>query len=280
MIREFNINDKAQLIDIVRQDIMIGDEDINFVVDNSNKIIVYDNGQGGILGFSTFRIWGKDKNKADIYTYVATASRRKGIGTLLYREIIKNADSRKLQFVSSRMKEDKANAFYEKMGYKKWYVGLDLYYDGAKQPESDLNFVNYEDKHFTQYAEGLRASFYDMRKANDFEPYLCCELSEEKRKEFQSVKDNLFLLFDNKELIASVIVFNNGNIGDVFVTTPYQGKGYGKKVMWFAINKAMEKGNSHPALDAIDWNVRALNLYQSLGFKIKQATDYYRLFLQ
>lgn len=279
MIREFSINDKAQLVDIIRQDIMISDEDISFVVDNSNKIIVYDNEQGGILGFSTFRIWGKDKNKADVYTYVAPNSRRKSIGSLLYNEIIKNADNRGLQFVSTRMKADKENTFYQKLGYKKWYVGLDLYYDGPKQSQTGLDFVNYEDKYFAQYAEGLRTSFYEMRKANEFEPYLFCELSEEKRKEFKGIKDNLFLLFDDEELIASVIVFNNGNIGDVFVVTAYQGKGYGKKVMQFAINKAIEKGNSHPVLDAIEWNVRALSLYQSLGFKIEQATDYYRLFL-
>ena len=67
MIREFVGEDRKQLIDIVKQGIMIDMEDINFITDNCNKIIVFDDSKDGILGFSTFRIWGKDNNKAYIY---------------------------------------------------------------------------------------------------------------------------------------------------------------------------------------------------------------------
>jgi hypothetical protein len=92
MIRDFNLEDKKQLVDIVKQEIIIDEEDINFITDKSNKIIVFDDNKAGILGFSTFRIWGKENNKADIYTYVVPSSRKNGIGTLLYREIMKNVD--------------------------------------------------------------------------------------------------------------------------------------------------------------------------------------------
>ena len=280
MIREFSIEDKEQLVKIVKQGIMIDEEDINFITDNSNKIIVFDDIEAGILGCSTFRIWEKDNNKADIYTYVVPRSRRKGIGTLLYQEIMKNVDDIDLEFVSTRIKIDKddATSFYKKSGYEKWYGDLRLYYHGAKQPNSDLKFVHYEDKYFEQYAEGLRTSFYELRKANDFQPYFCCELNEEKRKEFLDKKSNLFLLLDNEKLIASVSVYNNGIIDDVYVLPCYQGKGYGKKIMQFAINKALKNENKHISIGAIDWNIRALNLYQSLGFNVVQTTHCYRLF--
>ena len=124
----------------------------------------------------------------------------------------------------------------------------------------------------------MRTSFYELRKTNDFQPYFCCELNEEKRKEFIDNKSNLFLLLDNEKLIASVIVYNNGIIDDVYVLPSYQGKGYGKKTMQFAINKAIKNGSNHTSIGAIDWNTRALNLYQSLGFNIVQTTHYYRLF--
>lgn len=162
-------------MNLVEQEIIIDVGDINSIIDNSNKIIVFDDNEAGILGFSTFRIWGKDKNKADIYTYVVPDSRNKGIGTLLY------------------------------------------------------------------HAEGLRISFYELRKLNDFQPYLCCELNEEKRKEFLDNKENLFLLLNNEKLVASVIVYKNGFIGDMFVLPSYQGKGYGKKSMQFDINKDISK---------------------------------------
>ncbi|MGN6711456.1 GNAT family N-acetyltransferase [Anaerocolumna jejuensis] len=280
MIREFNAEDKKQLVDIVKQGIMIDVDDINFITDNSNKIIVYDDNEAGILGFSTFRIWGTDNNKADIYTYVVPGSRKKGIGTLLYHEIMKNVDDINLEFISTRIKLDKndATSFYTKLGYEKWYVELVLHYLGSEQPKSSLNFIQYEDKYFEQYAEGLRTSFYELRKSNDFQPYLCCELNEEKRKEFLDNKENLYLLLNNEKLIASVNVDNNGSIGDIFVLPSYQGKGYGKKLMQFAINKAIRYGSNCISLSAIDWNTRALNLYQSLGFDIVQTTHYYRLF--
>jgi len=280
MIREFSIEDKEQLVKIVKQGIIIDEEDINFIIDNSNKIIVFDDIKVGILGCSTFRIWGKDNNKADIYTYVVPRSRRKGIGTLLYHEIMKNVDGINLEFISTRIKVDKDDetSFYKKPGYEKWYGELKLYYHGSEQPKSNLKFVPYEDKYFEQYAEGLRTSFYELRKVNDFQPYFCCELNEEKRKEFIDNKSNLFLLLDNEKLIASVIVYNNGIIDDVYVLPSYQGKGYGKKTMQFAINKAIENGSNHTSIGAIDWNTRALNLYQSLGFDIVQTTHYYRIF--
>lgn len=281
MIREYNFQDKIQLFDIVRQEIMITEEDINFITDNSNKIIVFDHNEAGIIGFSTFRTWGKDKNKADIYTYVVPSSRKKGIGTKLYHEIMKNSDKINLKFISTRIKVDKddSTSFYKKLGYEKWYVELDMHYHGSEQPKSDLKFVPYEEKYFEQYAQGLRTSFYELRKANDFQPYFCCELDEEKRKEFLDNKANLFLLLDNEKLIASIAVYNNGLIDDLFVLQSYQGNEYGKKTVQFAINKVIENGSNCISLSAIDWNTRAINLYRSLGFSIVQTTNYYRLFI-
>lgn len=184
MIREFNTEDKQQIVDIINQGMISVMEDINFIIDNSNKIIVFEDNEPSILGFSAFRIWGKENNKADIYTYVVPTSRKKGIGTLLYHEIMKNVDNINLEFISTRIKlgEDDATFFYKKLGYEKWYTELALYYHGSEQPISNLKFIQYEDKYFKQYADGLRTSFYELRKSNDFQPYLCCELNEEKRK--------------------------------------------------------------------------------------------------
>lgn len=280
MIREFHSEDKKQLVDIIKQGIIIDEEEINYIIDNSNKIMVFEDNEAAILGFCTFRLWGKDNNKADIYTYVVPDSRKKGIGTLLYNEIMKDLDGIYLEFISARMKfdNDDATSFYNKLGYDKWYVEVVLYYHGLEQPNYNLKFVPYEDKYFEQYAEGLRTSFYELRKTNDFQPYLCCELNEDKRKEFLGNKENIFLLLDSEKLVASVIVNNNGLIDDVFVQQSYQGQGYGKKLMQFAINKAIGYGSSSISISAIDWNTRALNLYQSLGFHIEQTTHYYRLF--
>lgn len=137
------------------------------------------------------------------------------------------------------MDNDDETSFYKSLHYEKWCVELDLYYNGSEQLRCNLKFVPYEDKYFEQYAEGVRNSFYELRKLNDFQPYLCCELNEEKRKEFLDNKENIFLLLNKEKLIASVIVYNEGSIDDIFVLPSYQGEGYGKKTMQFAINKAI-----------------------------------------
>ena len=281
MIKDFSIEDKEQLFKIIKQGIIIRDEDfINYITHKDIKIIVYADNETGIIGFSSFRIWGKDKNKADIDTYVVPSSRRKGIGTLLYNEIMKYTAEINLEFINARFRVDKDDAtlLYKKLGYEKWYGEHDLIYNGSEQPKSNLSFVSYEDKYFEQYAEGQRASYYEMRKAYDFQPHLCCELDKKKRDELINNKDHTFLLLNNEILIATVAVDDNGFIDGVFVVPAYQGKGYGKIITQFAINKAINNGNSNIELNVVDGNTRAVNLYRSLGFDIEQTTHYYRLF--
>lgn len=281
MIREFSNEDKEQLVKIVKQGIMINGQDIiNYVTDKNIKIIVYDDNETGIIGFSSSRIWGNDKNKVDVDTYVVPSSRRKGIGTLLYNEIMKYTAEINLNFINTRFRIDKDDAtlLYKKLGYEKWYGEHDLFYNGSEQPKSNLRFVSYEDKYFEQYGEGQRESYYEMRKAYDFQPHLCCELDKEKRDELLNNKDHTFLLLNNENLIASVAVDDNGFIDGLFVVPSYQGKGYGKIITQFAINKAINNGNSNIQLNVVDGNTRAVKLYRSLGFDIVQTTHYYRLF--
>lgn len=281
MIRNFNTEDKKQIVDIVNQGIIMDASDLDFITDRSDKILVFDDDKAGILGFSTYRRWGKEKDKADIYTYVTPSSRRKGIGSLLYHEILKNAESKNLKYISTRIRVDNGDAtpFYQRLGYEKWYVEYDFYYYGSEQPKSNLEFVQYEDKYFEQYAQGLRNSFFELRRSNDFQPYYCCELNDDKRREFLNNKENIFLLHQNEELMASVLIERTGLINDLFVLPSYQGKEYGKKTMQFAINKAIERGNKCISLNAIEWNAKALNLYRRLGFDVVQATHYYRKFI-
>lgn len=135
MIREFCIKDKEQIVKIVKQGIMIDEQDIiDYITAENIRIIVYDNGTE-LLGFSSFRIWGKDKNKADVDTYIVPGSRRKGIGTLLYNETMKYTAGINLKFVSARFRVDKddATSFYKNLGYEKWYGEHDLIYSGSEQ---------------------------------------------------------------------------------------------------------------------------------------------------
>lgn len=82
---------------------------------------------------------------------------------------------------------------------------------------------------------------------------------------------------ENETLIASAIVNNNGFLDDIFVIPSYQGKGYGRLITQFAINKAISKGINKIETSVVEWNERAFKIYQSLGFSQIQTTHYYKL---
>ncbi|WP_407654795.1 GNAT family N-acetyltransferase [Clostridium tagluense] len=77
--------------------------------------------------------------------------------------------------------------------------------------------------------------------------------------------------------MASAIVNNSGFLDDIFVIQSYQGKGYGRLITQFAINNAISKGFNKIETSVVEWNARALKLYQSLGFSKIQTTHYYQL---
>lgn len=280
MIRDYKFEDKDELIKIIRQGIIIDEQDIcEYFTDDDIKVIVYDDSEEGVQGFSCVKLWNGTEKKADVLLYVVPDARRKGIGTLLYNHIMKQDYGVKLTFIKTRFRVDKDDAtfFYKGIDYKKWYGMHDLYYNGSLQPKSDLQFVAYEDKYFEQYAEGLRKSFYEMRKVHDFQPHLCCELNNEKREELLKNKEQIFILINNETLIASAIVDNSGFLDDIFVIPSYQGKGYGRLITQFAINKAISKGINKIETSVVEWNAIAFKLYQSLGFSKIQTTHYYQL---
>lgn len=85
------------------------------------------------------------------------------------------------------------------------------------------------------------------------------------------------MALDNNEIIATVYI-KNGIIDHLMISPNYQGKGYGKKVTQFAINKALSEGAELIQLGVIEWNKKATNLYKSLEFEIVQTVQIYRQF--
>lgn len=263
--------------------LICGDSDIDpddalFCAQKCDKAVVYKDETLDIVGCGTFRLWGEGKTKADLYIYVAPDVRRRGIGSELFASLMDVPERKGLEFVSTKIESDMPRSidFFTKAGFEHWYTELILSYSGSKPSESKLNFISYTSEYFERYVDALRQSFYELRSSNDFKPYYCCEPNEAKWNELERNKDNVYLLLDGEKLIASVIV-NKDVIEDVFVVPEYQGRGISKELLRFALNKAGEYDNVK--LSAIKWNKRALNLYESIGFKTAKTITYMRLFL-
>jgi GNAT superfamily N-acetyltransferase len=132
MIRDFNLRDEEELVKIVKQGVEISEQEIiNYVTGEDIKIIVYEDHELGLQGFSSLEIWDKAREKGELILYVVPYARRRGIGTLLYNEIMKCDSDNKLTSIDTRIRVDKddASSFYQRLNPSSihWIV-IDLSY--------------------------------------------------------------------------------------------------------------------------------------------------------
>lgn len=137
-----------------------------------------------------------------------------------------------------------------------------IYQGGAVQ--ADTIFVPYEEIYYERYKELINSCYFPMRKALNIRPYdRYCDTAEE----LAAQKENVFLLFDDEEIVATVTCLGS-YIENVAVNPKYQGKGYGRQAVVFALGLMQERGVFPIKLTVTEWNARAISLYRSLGFVV------------
>ncbi len=282
VIREFSNNDLASLINLLQQGYLISTEEATseFTGDN-RKIYIYDDGI--IKGFSLVILANQETRFCNIRVYVGKPYRHNGIGKKLHDEALKYAKEQlksKAVSVGFTTLKDDATHFFQNLNYEKWFIYHNMTYTGKEQAEPGLNFINYEDKYFEKYITLEGEAFYNLRRANDIKPYNCSDFSDECRKRCLDNKDNIFLLLDDEDEIISTIYVKNGVLDEIMVSKKYEGQGYGCKTTQFGINKALSQGSKTIELCALDWNKRAIYIYEALGFKIVQTFHNYRRFFR
>ena len=127
---------------------------------------------------------------------------------------------------------------------------------------SNIDLVCYEDKYYDSYKIIYEQCFYKMRKALELAPYNCCD----SREKLIDKKSDVFLLVIDNDIIGSVTIYDH-EIDDLIVNPKYQGQGYGKEVLLFAISY-MQKNKREPIkLCVLKWNEKAVKLYEKYGFR-------------
>lgn len=128
--------------------------------------------------------------------------------------------------------------------------------------KTDINLVPFREEFFEEYKKIYNECFYEMRKALDIKPYYFYSSIEQ----LEDKKEKIFVLKENDELIGSVAMIDC-EIDDLIVNPKYQGKGYGKKLLLYAINKMQTMGINTIKLYVAKWNEKAVKLYEKNGFK-------------
>lgn len=96
-------------------------------------------------------------------------------------------------------------------------------------------------------------------------------------REFELDYSYRFVLEEEGKIIGYAVVwkiFDDVTLMSIAIRKGMWGKGYGKKLMEFLIDYFKEKANRF-MLDVRRSNIRAIRLYQSLGFKISSIRHAY-----
>jgi ribosomal protein S18 acetylase RimI-like enzyme len=133
------------------------------------------------------------------------------------------------------------------------------YYGG--KVNSDIDVVNYIDEYYDDYRSICCDCFFNLSISTNQDPH-----SFYTREEMTKKKSNVFIIFTGEEMVGSVEIYDN-IIDHLFVNKKYQNRGYGKRLLFFAISRLQEEGVNEITLYVADLNKEAINLYLKNGFK-------------
>lgn len=139
-------------------------------------------------------------------------------------------------------------------------------YTGDKTGIIGTELIPFDKKYAEQYLRIYNECYYDLRKALDIKPYNYYSDTSQIEEEL------VYLLMDGETIIGSATI-NGCSIDDVIVNKPYQRRGYGRRLLLWAIDHIKEYSTEPIRLNAAEWNKRAVDLYSKNGFVITKTRE-------
>ena len=134
------------------------------------------------------------------------------------------------------------------------------------EEKTKVELVRYSSVFQQKYKKMYNECYHEMREALDRKPYDFIQDD----SFFQEGMDTVFLLLDQDEIIGSVALKEN-EIDDLLVNKLYQGQGYGKEILLWALQKVQSE---RVYLHVAEWNKKAINLYKKVGFEITEIEEF------
>lgn len=210
--------------------------------------------------------------KTSMTLYVKPSERRQGIGTLLLQSLEDNMRSKGVQKVVSDFKiNDAEKLFLYKQGYKHWFVSNLMAYCGEALSVPNYKILQYEDKDYEACHKVISRAFHEMRLSVGIESTLNAS-SEEGRIAYKKNGDNIFVLHNNDQIVA-VVLLDGNEIDQLAVCVDQHGKGYGRALVSYAVNHLLSKGEKKINLWVVKGNP-AMHLYQKIGFVPERTHEF------
>jgi ribosomal protein S18 acetylase RimI-like enzyme len=280
MIRDYKQADIDEIVRIYTLEYKAMPEEIE-TLKNASKILVYDD--KGIQGFIHLMISG---NFCSIEMGTASDDPILTVGLKLWEEAKKLFIKKSISLIKTFHVKDnlKWQQLFNIIGFEYWFSVYRFSYKGSKFEEPNISPVKYEDKYHEDKFRLESEAFAVLREQNDIKPFNCYlsyskEALENNRTRTLKNKEYIYLFFENDEILGASMV-KDAEVELLFVNIKYQGKGYGKKILQFAVNKGLEQNGVEVNLTALANNETALELYKNTGFKVVQAQDCRRLIIK
>lgn len=142
-------------------------------------------------------------------------------------------------------------------------IAYEMHFSQEYADRPAISCIPFEERYFTEYKKLYNACYYDMRKSLDVKPYYFYQ-------DFAQMKgreQDTFLFMQDRTIIGAVSCYGN-EIDDLFVNPAFQGKGYGRQLLLWAIHHIREQNQNPVTLHVAEWNQRAISLYQKMGFTV------------
>ena len=114
---------------------------------------------------------------------------------------------------------------------------------------------------FEEYMELYNECFYPMRKALDIKPYRWYS----EKSQLAGRAQGIHLLIEDNRILGAVACYGN-EIDDLIVRPSERGRGYGRRLLLWAMVHIRSKGNRKIVLRVAEWNHAARDLYKRMGF--------------
>lgn len=256
----------------------------------TGRTLVYDDGQ--VNGFCTLREPREDHahQVAGVRIYTAPAWRKSGIGNALWEAMLPDIRRSPVELIDTiyRTDNDDVSGFFTHRGFERWFTNIALRFEGPRFPEQPIAWRQYEDRDFEAYLRLINAAFGPMRRDNDIEPYVIFSdeliADADLRKEFADNAGNLFVFLDGDQIMGlteiGVEEDGTGFVEALAVAPTYQGRGLGRQIIRFAVNRLLDRGITVVHLSTQDRNAYARRLYTGAGFVSHQDLEEARLWLR
>lgn len=282
MIRPYNEADFSSLHRIAEQTgaylrpwLTAGKEDLRAELTDAPLILVSEQQEINAFVYADKPGSNPDGQQINFWIFVDPAYADKGIEAALWKSVEEYINGVKPYKVSTSFPTDWINQenLFSAAGFVHNFDSPRMEYEGAAFPEPKLAVKPYTDSYFSDYLHICNAGFYEIRRSIDAQPYLLYDEKSfsdpELRMKLMKNSKGVHLFFDQNELVGFLKL--NGFIDELVVNPEHWGKGYGRALTHYGVNRLLEKGIK-PALFLVHTNVAAKSLYESVGFQIRTVS--------